>query len=105
MSRIATPPTQVTLNGDDEIPIEITPNGLLQDRMSVNGEFVLLSQSGHRWVIHLEFTAVNNNNSNFVQWQKPGTLLGLAGVFAALWVFLCTFEKRKKPQRIRKLIP
>lgn len=99
MSRIATPPTQVTLNGDDEIPIEITPNGLLQDRMSVNGEFVLLSQSGHRWVIHLEFTAVNNDNSNFVQWQKPGTLLGLAGVFAALWVFLGTFEKRKKPQR------
>jgi len=98
-SRIGSPPSQVNLVGNDSIEIEITPNGLLQDRMSVDGELVLISQSGHRWVIHLEYTAVDKDTSAFSQWQKPGILLGSAGIIAAFWVLLGTLEKTKKADK------
>ena len=59
MSRIGEVDNRIDLSGNDSIEIQIEPNGLLQDRMSVNGEIVLISQSGHRWTIHLEYSAID----------------------------------------------
>ncbi|MDG1555257.1 MAG: hypothetical protein P8R00_03325, partial [Candidatus Poseidoniaceae archaeon] len=96
MSRIGEVDNRVDLGGNDSIEIQIDPNGLLQDRMSVNGEIVLISQSGHRWTIHLEYSAIDGERSTFDEWRTPGRLLGCAGRISAGWVLFAMMDKRPK---------
>ena len=96
MSRIGEVDNRVDLSGNDSIEIQIDPNGLLQDRMSVNGEIVLISQSGHRWTIHLEYSAFDGERSTFDEWRTPGRLLGCAGLISAVWVLFAMIDKRPK---------
>jgi len=95
LSRIGTVSNQITLNGEDRATLEIQPNGLLEDRMSVKGELILISQSGHRWTLDLEYTAVDSNRKGFEEWRTPGTLLGTAGIICALWVLVGMFERNR----------
>lgn len=96
MSRIGDIDSRVTLSGNDSIEIRIEPNGLLQDRMSVDGELVLISQSGHRWSIQLEYSALDGERSTFDEWRTPGRVLGCAGLISAVWVLFAMLEKRPK---------
>ena len=98
MSRIGEVDNRVDLSGNDSIEIQIEPNGLLQDRMSVNGEIVLISQSGHRWTIHLEYSAIDGERSKFEEWRTPGRLLGCAGLISAIWVMFAMMETRPKSE-------
>ncbi|MCH1422931.1 MAG: immune inhibitor A [Candidatus Poseidoniaceae archaeon] len=94
ISRIGTTEPRIVLTGDDNLVIEINPNGLLQDRMSVKGELVLVSQTGHRWVLQLEYTAVDGEESTLDEWRSPGRLLSIAGIICSIWVVLGMKEKQ-----------
>ncbi|MBT6527731.1 MAG: hypothetical protein HOM04_04370 [Euryarchaeota archaeon] len=94
MSRIGEVDNRIDISGNDSIEIQIEPNGLLQDRMSVNGEIVLISQSGHRWTIHLEYSAIDGERSTFDEWRTPGRLLGCAGLISAIWVLFAMMDTR-----------
>ena len=94
ISRIGTTEPRIVLTGDDNLVIEINPNGLLQDRMSVKGELVLVSQTGHRWVLQLEYTAVDGEESTLDEWRSPGRLLSIAGIIGSIWVVLGMKEKQ-----------
>ena len=98
MSRIGEVDNRVDLRGNDSIEILIEPNGLLQDRMSVHGEIVLISQSGHRWTIHLEYSAIDGERSAFDEWRTPGRLLGCVGLISAIWVVFAMMDKRPNTQ-------
>ncbi len=96
MSRIGTVSNQISLDGSDKAFIEIEPNGLLENRMSVNGELILISQTGHRWTIELEYTAVDGERDFIEEWRTPGKLLGVAGIICILWVAAGMFERKPK---------
>jgi len=105
MSRIGTVSNQISLNGSDNAVLEIQPNGLLEDRMSIKGELILISQSGHRWTLELEYTAVDSQRSVFDEWRTPGKLLGSAGIICTLWVLVGMFERKKKPSKVQQPLP
>tara|TARA_B110000444_G_scaffold60463_1_gene56389 strand:+ start:18382 stop:20457 length:2076 start_codon:yes stop_codon:yes gene_type:complete len=96
IARIATVSNQLVLDGTDKAILEINPNGLLEDRMSVKGELVLISQSGHRWSINLEYTAVDGERNTLEELRTPGILLGCAGIVCAFWVLIGMFERKVK---------
>jgi len=97
LSRIGTVSNQISLDGNDKATLEIEPNGLLENRMSVKGELILISQSGHRWTIELEYTAVDGESSILDEWSTPGKLLGSAGIICVLWVLIGMFDRMKVP--------
>ena len=99
LSRIGTVSNQITLGGNDRTTLEIEPNGLLEDRMSVKGQLILISQSGHRWTIELEYTALDGEGSLFDEWRTPGKLLASAGIICVLWMLVGMFERVKKPNQ------
>ncbi|MBT5843518.1 MAG: hypothetical protein HOH79_00875, partial [Euryarchaeota archaeon] len=69
---------------------------LLEDRMSVKGELILISQSGHRWTIQLEFTASDGENTFIEELRTPGKLLATAGAICMIWILIGMFERRNK---------
>ncbi len=85
------------LDGDDKAIIEIDPNGLLEDRMSVDGELILISQSGHRWTIELQYTAVDGERDLFDEIRTPGNLLGSAGIICIIWIAIGMVDRKSKP--------
>ncbi len=102
ISRIGTVSNQILLDGSDKALIEIQPNGLLEDRMSIKGELILLSQSGHRWSLEIEYTAEDRERSILEEWRTPGKLLGSAGIICILWVFVGMFERKKLPRKVQQ---
>ena len=99
LSRIGTVSNQITLDGNDVASLEIDPNDLLQDRMTVKGELILISQSGHRWTIELEYTALDGETTLIDELRKPGNLLGSAGIVCVVWVLIGMFDKVKKTKQ------
>ena len=99
MSRIGEVENRIVLIGNDSLEIQIDPNGLLQNRMSVDGQIVLISQSGHRWNIQLEYSAIDGEMNTFDEWRTPGRLLGLAGLICAIWVLLGMVDMKRKPKK------
>lgn len=99
LSRIGTVSNQIILDGNDKAFLDIEPNGLLEDRMSVKGELILISQSGHRWTIELEYTALDDEASLLDEWREPGKLLGSAGIICVLWILVGMYEGSKKSKR------
>lgn len=87
LNRIGTVSTQTTLSGDDVIRIDIQPQGLLQERMSVDGELVLQSQGGHTWTVELQYVAQSQDTSWLDEWRTPGRIVFVAGIMSAIWVF------------------
>ena len=103
MSRIGTVSNQITLDGSDKAFVEINPNGLLEDRMSVDGELILISQSGHRWTIELKYTAVDGERNFIDEWRTPGKLLGSAGIVCMIWVAIGMFERKPTTEKNTKI--
>ena len=68
--------------------LDIEPNGLLSHNMIVNGEIVLLDSNDNKYVIDVTLTAESDASNSLNQYINPGQLIGLACLFAALWVFL-----------------
>ena len=100
ISRIGTISNQITLDGDDSAVIKIEPNGLLEDRMSVDGELILISQSGHRWTIELEYTAVDGERDWIEELRTPGKLLGGAGIVCIIWICIGMIERKPKIEKV-----
>ena len=103
LSRIAE--TDVTWEIEDgaEIVLEINPNGLLQERMSVKGELVLASDSGHRYIIQVDLIATDNDQSTFEEWTSPSLLVPLALALSCLWVILgINSSSRKVPTDVEE---
>tara|TARA_Y100000766_G_scaffold283863_1_gene300691 strand:+ start:18218 stop:20323 length:2106 start_codon:yes stop_codon:yes gene_type:complete len=96
MSRIGSVSNQILLDGTDKAVIEIEPNGLLADRMSVDGELILISQSGHRWTINLAYTAVDGERNFIDELRTPGNLLGGAGIILILWIAIGMVDRKPK---------
>ena len=103
LSRIGTVSNQIILDGNDKAFLDIEPNGLLEDRMSVKGELILISQSGHRWTIELEYTALDDEASLLDEWREPGKLLGSAGIICVLWILVGMYEGGKKSKRTQSV--
>jgi len=103
LSRIGSISNQLTLDGNDIITLQIEPNGLLEDRMAVKGELILISQSGHRWTMELEYTAVDDERSTLEEWRTPGKLLGSAGIICILWISIGMFERNKKSIQVQQI--
>ncbi len=103
MNRIGTAPEQISLVGDDTVRIHIDPQGLLQDRMSVEGELVLLTQGGHTWTVQLEFIATSQEPTFFEQWRSPGNVLFIAGLLSALWVLLGMVDSKRESTNKRTM--
>ena len=96
MSRIGEVENRIVLTGNDTLEVQINPNGLLQNRMTVDGHIVLISQSGHRWNIELEYSAIDGEISTLDEWRTPGRLLGCAGLICAIWVLLGMVDISRK---------
>ena len=88
LSRIAETDVAWEIEDGAEIVLDINPNGLLQERMSVKGELVLASDSGHRYIIQVDLVATDNDQSTFEEWTSPSLLVPLALALSCLWVCL-----------------
>ena len=47
--------------------------------MSVKGELVLASDSGHRYIIQVDLIATDNDQSTFEEWTSPSLLVPRSG--------------------------
>ena len=56
--------------------------------MIVNGEIELFDSNDNKYVIDVTLTAESATSNSLNQYINPGQLIGLACLFAALWVFL-----------------
>jgi hypothetical protein len=86
MSRVATIENRAVLNGNDLFEIQIEPNGLLLDGMTVRGELVLIDNNGHRWIYELDYTAEVDDASVLDEWRTPGRILGIICLVGAVWI-------------------
>jgi hypothetical protein len=86
MSRVATIENRAVLNGNDLFEIQIEPNGLLLDGMTVRGELVLIDNNGHRWTYELDYTAEVDDASVLDEWRTPGRILGIICLVGAVWI-------------------
>ena len=68
--------------------IEVQPNGLLSNNMIVNGEIEIMDSNDNKWMINVTLTAESAVGNSLNDYINPGQLIGLACLFAALWVFL-----------------
>ena len=64
--------------------------------MSVDGELILISQSGHRWTLELKYTAVDGERDFIDEWRRPGKLLGSAGIICIIWIAIGMFERKPR---------
>ena len=88
LSRIATTDSSMKLSEGSSIPLNINPEGLLQEGMYVKGQIILASDSGHRYTIEVELIAGDEEDSTFEEWTSPAKLIPIALVLSALWVAL-----------------
>ena len=56
--------------------------------MIVNGEIELFDSNDNKYVIDVTLTAESAAGNSLNEYINPGQLIGLACLFAALWVFL-----------------
>lgn len=71
--------------------------------MSVDGQLILISQSGHRWTIELKYTAVDGERNFIDEWRTPGKLLGSAGIVCMIWVAIGMFERKPTTEKNTKI--
>lgn len=88
LSRIATTDSSMKLSEGSSIPLNINPEGLLQEGMYVKGQIIIASDSGHRYTIEVELIAGDEEDSTFEEWTSPAKLIPIALVLSALWVAL-----------------
>ena len=96
MSRVGTVDSRFVLNGEDDLIIDINPNGLLLDGMIVRGDLTFIDSNGHRWTYELNFVAQESEPSAFEELRTPARIVGAFCLVAALYVFLGVLEHKKK---------
>ena len=96
MSRVGTVDNRFVLDGEDDLIIEINPNGLLLDGMIVRGDLTFIDSNGHRWTYELNYVAQESEPSAFEALRTPARILGAFCLVAALYVFLGVLEHKKK---------
>ena len=93
LSRIANSQQTLSISETDSmLLIEIQPSGLLSNNMIVNGEIEIIDSNDNKWVINITLTAESAVGNSVNDYINPGQLIGLACLFAALWVFLTIKE-------------
>ena len=64
--------------------------------MSIKGELILASDSGHRYIIQVDLIATDNDQSTFEEWTSPSRLVPLALALSCLWVILGITSSSRK---------
>ena len=87
---------------DDFLIIDIDPNNLLSNNMIVNGVIEISDSNDNFWVVEVVLTAESSAAKSLNDYISPGQMVGLACIFAALWIFLTM--KENQPVNIEEII-
>ena len=99
LSRISDSEQTLRLDGaNDNLVLDINPKGLLTNNMIVNGEIKISDSNGNKWNIDVTLTAESAASKSINEYFNGGQLIGLACIFAALWVFLTMRDSREENQ-------
>ena len=88
LTRVASTEVNQKLSKGSVITLNVNPAGLLSSGMVINGEIILASDSGHRYIIDIELVAESSEVSTFEEWTRPAKLIPIALALASLWVVL-----------------
>ena len=103
LSRIAQSEQILRLTeSDDFLIIDIDPNNLLSNNMIVNGVIEISDSNDNLWVVEIVLTAESSAAKSLNDYISPGQMVGLACIFAALWIFLTM--KENQPVNIEEVI-
>ena len=103
LSRIAESEQNLRLTGNDDfLIIDINPNNLLTNNMIVNGVIEITDSNDNMWIIDVELTAENSAAKSLNDYISPGQMIGLACMFAALWIFLTM--KENQTEKVEEVI-
>lgn len=103
LSRIAESEQNLRLTGsDDFLIIDINPNNLLTNNMIVNGVIEIMDSNDNVWLIDVELTAESSAAKSLNDYISPGQMIGLACMFAALWIFLTM--KENQTEKVEEVI-
>ena len=95
LSRIAQSEQTLRLTGsDDVLIIDIDPNNLLSNNMIINGIIEISDSNDNVWAVEVVLTAESGATKSLNDYINPGQMIGLACIFAALWVFLSMKDGR-----------
>jgi hypothetical protein len=70
--------------------------------MIVNGVIEITDSNDNVWIIEIVLTAENSAANSLNDYISPGQMVGLACIFAALWIFLTM--KDNQPKKIEEII-
>ena len=103
LSRIAESEQNLRLTGNDDfLIIDINPNNLLTNNMIVNGVIEITDSNDNMWIIDVELTAESSAAKSLNDYISPGQMIGLACMFAALWIFLTM--KENQTEKVEEVI-
>ena len=103
LSRIAESEQNLRLTGNDDfLIIDINPNNLLTNNMIVNGVIEIMDSNDNMWIIDVELTAESSAAKSLNDYISPGQMIGLACMFAALWIFLTM--KENQTEKVEEVI-
>ena len=95
LSRIAESEQNLKITGNNDFLIlDINPNNLLTNNMIVNGVIEIVDSNDNMWIIDVELTAKSSAAKSLNDYVSPGQMIGLACMFAALWIFLTMKENQ-----------
>ena len=96
LSRIADSQQTLRLTGEDDyLIIEIEPKELLTNNMIVNGVIEITDSNDNQWNIDVVLTAESSVTKSLNDYVSPSQMVGLACIFAALWIFLTMKDSTK----------
>ena len=99
LSRIASGPENVALNGnDDSITIDIYPNNLLSHNMIIRGQIELTDSTGKSWNIDVKLNSKSDSLNTLGEIINPGQMISIALLLAAFWVYLSMKEPPVQPE-------
>ena len=97
LSRVADSEQVLRLTGtDDALIIDIDPKGLLTNNMIVNGVIEISDGNDNVWTIEITLTAESPATKSLNDIISPSQMIGLACIFAALWIFLTMKDSGKR---------
>ena len=96
LSRVADSQQILRLTGEnDYLIIDIDPKELLTNNMIVNGVIEITDSNGNQWDIDVVLTAESSVTKSINDYISPSQMVGLACIFAALWIFLTMKDSAK----------
>ena len=99
LSRIASGPENVVLDGnDDSITIDINPNNLLSHNMIIRGEIELTDSTGKSWNVEVQLNSKSDSLNTLGEIINPGQMVSIALLLAAFWVYLSMKEPPVQPE-------